>query len=50
MNVECLDFEGMPYVKVYPENHKKGEKHPLLLFLHGAGTIADEYNDGKIYG
>ena len=31
-------FENMQYVVKYPIGYKEGEKYPVLLFLHGAGT------------
>ena len=38
MHKETQIFENMQYVIRYPKNHVEGEKYPVLLFLHGAGT------------
>ena len=35
-------FEGLRYVVRYPENFDKNEKYPVLVFLHGAGTIGND--------
>ena len=37
---------GLPYAVIYPEGFKAGEKYPLLVFLHGSGSVGvgiDEY-------
>ncbi|MBP3361486.1 MAG: prolyl oligopeptidase family serine peptidase [Clostridia bacterium] len=31
-------FEGMNYIINYPADYKEGEKYPVIIFLHGAGT------------
>ena len=36
--MEFLMFEGMQYIIRRPEGYREGEKYPVLLFLHGAGT------------
>ena len=36
----------MPYAVLYPDGFKAGEKYPLLVFLHGSGSVGagiDEY-------
>ena len=38
MLFEAENFEGMSYLVRYPDNYRKGEKYPVLLMLHGAGT------------
>ena len=30
-------YEGLDYLITYPYNYKKGEKYPVIIFLHGAG-------------
>ena len=40
------ETKGMPYAVLYPEGFKAGEKYPLLVFLHGSGSVGagiDEY-------
>lgn len=34
-------FEGLKYLVCYPKDFSKDKKHPLVLFLHGAGTRSD---------
>lgn len=48
MEIKTLLFEDMQYVLRYPECYREGEKYPLLLFLHGAGTRGDDI--GKVLG
>ena len=36
--MDFLTFEGMQYIIRRPEGYREGEKYPVLLFLHGAGT------------
>lgn len=36
MNI--LNLDDLQYVIRYPENYREGEKYPVILFLHGAGT------------
>ena len=31
-------FDGLKYLVYYPKNFSEDKKHPLILFLHGAGT------------
>ena len=31
-------FEGIKYLVCYPEGFREDKKHPLILYLHGAGT------------
>ncbi len=38
MRYEFLKFEEMQYIVRYPEGYRKGERHPVVFFLHGAGT------------
>lgn len=38
MENEILQFEEIKYIKRYPDEYKKGEKYPVIVFLHGAGS------------
>lgn len=38
MKIEVLQFDGMQYLKSYPDNYESGKKYPIIVFLHGAGT------------
>lgn len=38
MFFESANFEGLPYLICYPDGYAAGEKYPVLLNLHGAGT------------
>lgn len=40
--MDFLTFEQMQYVVRYPENYQVGEKYPVILFLHGAGTRGND--------
>ena len=40
-------FQGMQYILSYPENFNEGEKHPLLFFMHGAGTRGTQLSNLK---
>lgn len=44
MDMEFLDFEGIPYVVKYPNGYKAGEKYPVIIFLHGAGTRGNDFD------
>ena len=35
---EFFQFESLPYFVQYPDGYVEGKKHPVFLFLHGAGT------------
>lgn len=35
---QVLDFEDMKYFLRFPKGYIDGEKYPLIIFLHGAGT------------
>ncbi|MBE6674249.1 MAG: phospholipase [Ruminococcaceae bacterium] len=45
-NVETTPLN---YILTCPEDVKKGEKLPLIVFLHGAGERGDDVNAVKIY-
>ena len=38
MFFERAEFESLPYLVCYPDGYVSGEKYPVLLMLHGAGT------------
>lgn len=38
MKSEKLQFKSMQYVVRYPNMYIEGERYPVILFLHGAGT------------
>ena len=38
---ECR-FGDIKYIVHYPEDYKEGEKRPVILFLHGAGTRGED--------
>ncbi len=38
MKFETKSFEGLSYVIRYPREYRPGQRYPILLFLHGAGT------------
>ncbi len=42
MNVKTDVFEGMQYAVRFPECYTEGEKYPVILFLHGAGTRGED--------
>jgi predicted peptidase len=39
---QILEFEQMKYVLRFPKGYKEGDKCPLIIFLHGAGTRSDD--------
>ena len=39
--MEVKSFENLKYLIRYPKGYKEGEKYPIILFLHGAGTRGD---------
>ncbi|MCH2614384.1 MAG: prolyl oligopeptidase family serine peptidase [Opitutales bacterium] len=39
---EALEFMGMPYRFLLPENYDSKKKYPLILNLHGAGGVGDD--------
>lgn len=38
MEEQALYFEKLHYLRRNPKGFKEGEKYPVILFLHGAGT------------
>lgn len=39
---QALNFQGMPYRFLLPENYDHGKKYPLILNLHGRAGIGDD--------
>ena len=44
MRFESDIFNGMQYLIRYPDGYVQGEKYPVILFLHGAGTRGNDLN------
>ena len=44
MNIKIEQFEGFKYIIKYPDCYKKGEKFPVIIFLHGAGSRGEDIN------
>ena len=42
MNISI--YEDMQYLVRYPKDYREGDKCPVILFLHGAGTRGDDIN------
>ena len=42
MRYEYCEFANLKYITRYPRGYKEGEKYPVLIFLHGAGTRGDD--------
>lgn len=42
MKYEILKFEDMEYVLRFPKDYATGEKRPVIIFLHGAGSRKSE--------
>lgn len=40
--MEVQSFEKLEYIVNYPSGYKKGERYPVVLFLHGAGTRGED--------
>ncbi len=38
MRIEISQFENLEYITRFPDGYVDGEKYPILVFLHGAGT------------
>ncbi len=38
MSIEIFQFEEIKYVTRFPDRYKVGQKYPVIIFLHGAGT------------
>lgn len=42
MSMEIMYYENVQYMIDYPQDYKKGEKRPVILFLHGAGSRGND--------
>ena len=42
MNMEIKQFETLKYIVRYPAGYTKGEKYPVVIFLHGAGSRGED--------
>ena len=42
MQMEVLELEEMRYIIRYPNDYKVGQKYPVIVFLHGAGTRGND--------
>ncbi len=38
MEIERCKIDGMEYAVRFPEGYREGQKYPVLILLHGAGT------------
>ena len=44
MNIKINKFENFEYITRYPNGYKDGEKYPVIIFLHGAGSRGNDIN------
>ncbi len=44
MRIEFSQLEEIKYAVKYPDNYKAGEKYPVIILLHGAGSRGDDVN------
>lgn len=44
MSINIEQFDNFKYIVKYPECYKKGEKFPVIIFLHGAGSRGNDIN------
>ncbi len=42
MNTETKKYKEIQYAVRYPNNYKKGEKYPVIMFFHGAGSRGED--------
>lgn len=42
MNIKKLQFESIKYIVRYPDGYVEGQKYPVIIMLHGAGTRGDD--------
>lgn len=45
MRYETGEFKDLQYIIRYPKGYKEGEKYPVILFLHGAGSRGTDINE-----
>ena len=46
MNYEIKSYEGIEFLKRYPEGYTEGTRYPVIFFLHGAGTRGPSAESG----
>ena len=44
MKIEISQFKSLKYITRFPDDYKKEEKYPLIIFLHGAGSRGNDIN------
>ncbi len=44
MDIEISQFEEIKYIIRYPDGYRQGEKYPVIILLHGAGSRGDDIN------
>lgn len=44
MSINIEQFDNFKYIVKYPDCYKKGEKFPVIIFLHGAGSRGNDIN------
>lgn len=42
MDTEVKEFDEIKYIIRYPDDYAVGEKYPIILFLHGAGSRGND--------
>ena len=42
MKTDILTIQGLKCVIGYPSSYAKGNKHPIIIFLHGAGSRGED--------
>lgn len=47
MNLEVKEFESLNYIVRYPKGYIEGEKYPVVIYLHGAGSRGDNIEPSK---
>ena len=45
MSIKTNVFEGIQYAVRYPNGYTEGEKYPVILFLHGAGSRGEDISN-----
>lgn len=47
MTIEVKEFETLKYIVRYPKGYIEGEKYPVVIYLHGAGSRGDSIEPSK---
>lgn len=47
---DVFQFKGLQYLVTYPNGYELGKKYPVLIFLHGAGSLWWECKDDNLSG